>query len=62
MASKLAVVPDRSPSNQKVKERMRVASIIVVIKTMADERNVVTITPARINLSGDAPVRPRARR
>jgi hypothetical protein len=59
-ASKLVLAPERSPSSQKVKERIRVASIMVVIKTMADDRKVVTITPARISFSGDVPVRPRA--
>ena len=60
--SKLEVVPDKSPSSQKVNERMRVASISVVRKTIADERKVVTIIPASISRSGVAPARPRARR
>jgi hypothetical protein len=60
MVNICAVEPDKSPSSQKVKERMRVASIKVVTKTMTEERNVVTMTPARINLSGDVPARPRA--
>ena len=41
-------------------ERILVASIIVVTKTITEERNVVTITPASIKRSGVAPARPRA--
>src|SRR4026209_1990710 len=39
------LVPDRSPSSQKVNDRIRVASIKTVTKTITDERNVVTMTP-----------------
>ena len=60
IVSKPGIAPDRSPNNQNVNDLIRVASIIVVIKTIADERKVVTMTPARINLSGEAPARPRA--
>src|SRR6185503_16481695 len=54
------LAPDRSPSSQNVNERILVASIITVTNTITEERNVVTITPASINRSGVAPVRPRA--
>src|SRR6185503_13069197 len=50
--SNFAVVSDKSPSNQKVKDLIRVASINVVTKTIAEDRNVVTITPARMSRSG----------
>ncbi len=56
------LVPDRSPSNQNVNERIRVASIKTVTNTITEERNVVTITPASISRSGVAPARPRAKR
>ena len=55
-------MPERSPSSQNVNERILVASIKVVTKTITDERNVVTITPASIKRSGVAPARPRASR
>jgi hypothetical protein len=60
--NRVSLVLERSPSSQNVNERIRVTSIIVVTKTITDDRNVVTITPARINRSGVAPVRPRANR
>src|SRR5215211_4846954 len=56
------LVPDRSPSSQNVNDRILVASIITVTKTITDERKVVTITPASISRSGVAPARPRASR
>src|SRR5215470_5520617 len=51
------LAPDRSPSSQNVNERILVASIITVTKTITDDRKVVTITPASINRSGVAPAR-----
>ena len=42
--------------------RYAVESINAVTKTIADERIVVTMTPARIKRSGEIPARPRARR
>jgi hypothetical protein len=58
--NKLVVVPDRSPNNQKVNERILVASINVVMNTIAEDKKVVTMTPASIKRSGVAPARPRA--
>src|SRR6185369_9801410 len=54
------LAPDKSPSSQNVNDRILVASIKTVTKTITDERKVVTITPASINRSGVAPARPRA--
>src|SRR4030095_10277483 len=55
-----SLVLERSPSNQNVNDRIRVTSIIVVTKTITDDRKVVTITPPKNNLSGVPPAPPRA--
>src|SRR6185503_5012573 len=60
--SSVLLVPERSPNSQNVNERILVASINVVTKTITDERKVVTITPASIKRSGVEPALPQASR